>query len=135
MNHARCVQAYRHNQIETTDPADVLLLLYQGAIDALERAAEALARGDVAEKGRHILRAHDIVSEFLTSLDVQAGGELAVNLESLYLYMLERMTAANLGNELQPLRETASLLRTLQAAWQQAVAQQRGATAGGGQAT
>ena len=131
MSQLRHVQTYRQNQVQTADPGTVLLLLYQGAIDALERASEAIARGDAVEKGRHIRRAHNIILEFLTSLDLEAGGEVAANLERLYVYMLDCVTAANIGNTAGPLEEVVSLLRTLQTAWQGAVAEQRKRTANG----
>jgi len=131
MSQLRHVQTYRQNQVQTADPGTVLLLLYQGAIDALERASEAIARGDAGEKGRYIRRAHNIILEFLTSLDLEAGGEVAANLERLYVYMLDRVTSANVGNTAGPLEEVVSLLRTLQTAWQGAVAEQRKRTANG----
>jgi flagellar protein FliS len=125
MSYARHLQTYRENQIHTADPGTILLMLYQGAIDFLRQAKASLERGDVVEKGRCIARAHAIVSEFLASLDLRVGGELAQNLESLYVFMLDQITAANLSNDPKPLEVVVSLLTTLKEGWEEAVAAER----------
>ena len=121
----RQLQAYKENQFTTTDPCTVLLMLYQGTIDALKRAKEHMLTGKMAEKGKEILRANDIINEFLIALDYEVGGELAHNLEGLYRYMLDQILVANVKNEPQPLDTVISLLRTLQSGWEEAVMVQR----------
>ena len=132
MNISRQLQAYKDNQITTADPGTVLLLLYQGAIDSLNRAATHLAKGDMAEKGRCVLRANDIINQFLVSLDYEVGGELAQNLEGLYRYMLDQILSANVNNDPKPLQTVASLLSTLKTGWEEAVVVQRKNAAAGG---
>jgi flagellar protein FliS len=119
------LQAYQRNQLTTTDSGTVLLMLYQGAIDSVQRARQSMEQGDMAEKGKHILRANDIVSQFMASLDYDIGGELAQNLEGLYRYMLDQMLLANVKNDPKLLEIVASLLITLKQGWEEAVATQR----------
>ena len=119
------LQAYQRNQLTTTDSATVLLMLYQGAIDSVNRARQSMEQGDMAEKGKHILRVNDIVSQFMASLDYEIGCELAQNLEGLYRYMLDQMLVANVKNDPKPLEVVASLLITLKQGWEEAVATQR----------
>ena len=119
------LQAYQRNQLTTTDSGTVLLMLYQGAIDSVNRARQSMEQGDMAEKGKHILRANDIVSQFMASLDYDIGGELAQNLEGLYRYMLDQMLLANVKNDPKPLEVVANLLITLKQGWEEAVATQR----------
>ena len=125
MSSARYLQAYRQNQVSTADPGTLLLLLYQGAIDFLRQAKASLERGEIAEKGRCITRALAIISELLTSLNFAVGGEVARNLESLYLFMLDHITAANLRNDTGLLQDTIALLSTLKEGWEGAVAAER----------
>jgi flagellar secretion chaperone FliS len=125
MNITRQLQAYQENQITTADPGSVLLLLYQGVIDSLNRAAMHLGEGDMAEKGKCVLRANDIINQFLASLDYEVGGELAQNLEGLYRYMLDQMLFANINNDSEAFKKVASLLSTLKDGWESAVADQR----------
>lgn len=122
MNYARHLRTYSENQIHTADPGTRLLMLYQGAIYFVGRAKSSLHEGDIGEKGRYILRAHNIISEFLASLDFEIGGEIARNLESLYRYMLDQLTVANLNNDPNPLETVVSLLTTLKDGWEGALA-------------
>jgi len=125
MTTVRQLQAYKETQMTTTDPGTVLLLLYQGTIDALNRAAGFMAAGNMADKGKHILKANDIINQFIASLDFEVGGELAHNLEGLYRFMLEQILFANAHNEAKPLTTVVSLLTTLKSGWDEAVALQR----------
>lgn len=125
MSYARYLQTYRENRVYTADPGTILLMLYQGAIDFLKRAKASLDSGDMVEKGRYISQAHAIISEFLASLNFEAGGELAQNLEGLYVFMLDQITTANLNNDPKPLEVVVSLLSTLKEGWEGAIAAER----------
>jgi flagellar protein FliS len=125
MSNVLQLQAYKRNQLTTIDSATALLMLYQGTIDALNRAQASMAANDMADKGREILRANDIINQFLVSLDYEAGGELINNLEALYLYMLEQILIANVKNDPAPLAVVVSLLATLKSGWEEAIATQR----------
>jgi flagellar protein FliS len=132
MSDLRQLQVYKQNQIATADPGKILLMLYDGVIDALKRAIQYLAAGNMAEKGICILQAHDIITQFVVSLDYNAGGELAQNLEALYRYMLDQILRANVKNDPAPLEEVISLLATLKDGWESAVVAQRKRVAQGG---
>jgi flagellar secretion chaperone FliS len=132
MSDLRQLQVYKQNQITTADPGTILLMLYDGAIDALKRATRHLAAGNMAEKGSCILQAHDIITQFVVSLDYEIGGELAYNLETLYRYMLDQMLRANVKNDPGPLGEVILLLSTLKDGWESAVVAQRRRVAQGG---
>lgn len=125
------LQAYKQNQMTTADPGTILLMLYQGAIDSVKRAAERLAADDMVEKGVCVLRAHDIITQFLVSLDHDVGGELAENLDSLYRYMLDQLLIANANNDAEAMERVSSLLTTLKQGWELAVVEQRRRTAQG----
>jgi flagellar protein FliS len=77
------------------------------------------------DKGVYISQAHTIISELLASLDFEIGGELAKNLESLYLFALDQLFTANLNNDAKSLDAVLSLLRTLYAGWEDAIALER----------
>ncbi len=79
----------------------------------------------MAEKGKQILKANDIINQFITSLDFEVGGELAHNLEGLYHFMLQQILIANASNDSKPLTTVVSLLSTLKSGWDEAVALQR----------
>jgi flagellar secretion chaperone FliS len=119
------VQTYKRNQFYTADRGTVLLMLYQGAIDFLKKAKERLEEGDMAAKGSFISKAHAIISEFITSLNHDVGGDFSRNLEDLYRFMLDQLMEAHVGNDPKPLDNVIGLLAGLQDAWQQAIVKAR----------
>jgi flagellar protein FliS len=120
-------RVYANTAVETgvsgASPEQLILMLYSGAIEAITAARHQLIGGQIADKGRSIGRAVAIIGEGLEpALDVEAGGEIAANLQALYRYMTARLTIANLYNDLAALDEVAALLRELRGAWEQIAA-------------
>jgi flagellar protein FliS len=125
MNAAENTRQERTGRVDIGDKGAILLMLYNTAIELLEEAKTALERGDLAAKGVHISQAHAIISELLASLDFEVGGELARNLESLYLFMLDQLMAAHIKNEPKALDAVLSILRPLYVSWEGAIAAER----------
>lgn len=116
--------AYRkaglESQVETASPHQLVLMLFDGAIQQVSTAATHLAGNDMARKGEAIGRAIDIIDTGLKAcLDYEAGGELSVRLGSLYEYMCHRLLHANLRNDAAALAEVKQLLGELKAAWEE----------------
>jgi flagellar protein FliS len=113
---------YRQVGLETSvtgaSSHHLVTLLYDGFLDALTEARGAMLAKDVAAKGAAISRAIRIVDEGLKAcLDVNAGGELALNLRDLYTYISLRLTQANLKNDSAALDECTQLIQTIREAW------------------
>jgi flagellar protein FliS len=119
------LQTYKENAYYTADQGTILLMLYQGAIDFLKKATDCLNEGDRAGKSTYISKTHAIISEFISSLNHDVGGDLSRKLEDLYRFMLDQLMQAHIGNDPKPLNDVISLLETLQAGWQGAVIQAR----------
>lgn len=120
----RGVNAYAKVGMETSvisaSPHKLIVLLYDGALAAIRNAAKHMAAGNIVEKGAAISKALDIIDNGLrASLDKKAGGEIASNLDSLYVYMTERLLTANLQNKSALLDEVQTLLADLRDAWLQ----------------
>ena len=124
MNSTTAINAYAKVGIDSSaaaaDPHKLILLLYQGALLAISSAKNQMLRKDIAAKGKSISHAILIIDEGLkSSLDKNAGGELAQNLSSLYEYMGQRLLVANLKNDLVALDEVSGLLTDLKGAWEE----------------
>ncbi len=119
------LDVYRKNQFYTADRGTLLLMLYEGAIQFLRRAGEHLQRGEITEKGVCLSKAHSIVSELASTLDLETGGEIARKLGGLYNFVLDELMAAHLSNDIKPLEQALSILTTLNGAWERAVATAR----------
>jgi flagellar protein FliS len=106
--------------VSTANPHQLVLMLFDGALLAINSAAISMANGDIAAKGSSISKAIEIVTFGLkASLDGEAGGELALRLGALYDYMCQRMFFANASNNGAALNEVSGLLADLREAWAQ----------------
>lgn len=116
--------AYARVGLETSvsaaDPHKLILMLFDGAVLAINSAAVAIANDDTPAKLRQITKAIEIITLGLqASLDKGSGGGLAERLDALYHYMSARLVVANAQNSTAPLNEVATLLNELREAWAQ----------------
>lgn len=103
--------------IESASPHALIRMMMEGALDRIASAKGHMERGAIAEKGAQIGQVISIIDGLRVSLDRQAGGELASNLDNLYDYMMRRLFEANVRNEPAYLDEVAGLLRQVKDAW------------------
>lgn len=121
--------------VQNADPHQLVALLFEGALAKIQGAkARITYKGSLAEKGQLIGGAVSIIDALRASLDKEQGGEIAENLERLYVYMNSRLLEANLKNDVRALDEVIALLKPIDEAWK-AIAPGTGrmaASAGGG---
>jgi flagellar protein FliS len=118
----RGVNAYANVGLETgiasASPHKLIVMLYDGALVALLSAKTNIAANNIAAKGTAISKAITIIDNGLrASLDKNAGGEIAANLDALYDYMSRRLLHANLKNDVPAIEEVHRLLSDLREAW------------------
>lgn len=123
MNTRSAINAYNQVGLESavlaSDPHKLILMLYQGALLAIATAKTQMQRNDISGKGASISKAIAIIEEGLkSSLDLNAGGELAGNLSALYTYMSNRLLQASLNNDPAMLDDVSRLLSELKGAWE-----------------
>ncbi|MEO9386153.1 flagellar export chaperone FliS [Chromobacterium phragmitis] len=116
-------QAYANDALKTAiygaSPVGIVVMLYEGAIKALQAADVAIGQGRFDEKARMITKVMDILEGLRIALDLEQGSDAAANLNDLYLYMKVRLAKASLKNDLEVLAEVRALLETILPAWQQ----------------
>jgi flagellar protein FliS len=114
---------YKRNAVMTANRGQILIMLYEAAIQNVKKASACIDRKDVSGKGQAIGKAHDIVNELVNTLDFNQGGNIARDLERLYTYIIEQLVKANLENDKPALEGVRKLLETLLAGWREAVKQ------------
>ena len=123
MNPMRALRQYQkvnsHAQISEASPHRLVQMLMEGGLDRMAQAKGALARGDIAAKGLMLGKAIDIVIGLRDGLDAQKSDNPAYvqQLESLYVYMTNRLMEANLHNDADMIDEVARLLITVKSGW------------------
>ncbi|WJW74581.1 flagellar export chaperone FliS [Thiohalobacter sp. IOR34] len=106
-----------HTNVEGASPHRLVQMLMEGALDRIVAAKGCMQRRQIADKGQQISVAISIVNALHASLDKEAGGEIAANLDQLYDYMERRLLEANVHNDPSILDEVVDLLRQIKTAW------------------
>ena len=114
-------QAYFSTQVSTTSQGQLLLMLYDGCIKFLNQAKVSIDEKDIAKKGTLITRALDILNELDSSLNMEAGGEIAKNLHDLYFFCTTRLLKANLELNTTYIDEVIKILDGLRDAYAQII--------------
>ncbi len=122
-------RVYRANAVLTASPGQLVLMLYDGALQALAMAREAFRRpekdiGRIQVINQQLLKAQAILSELQGGLNFEAGGEVAQNLNRVYDYYKRRLFEANLRKEAAPVAEVEQFLGDLRGAWAEMLAKQ-----------
>lgn len=123
MSQTEANQCYQHQQIFTASREELILRLYDGAVRFMQQGLVALAQKNWAETGWLLVRAQRIVHYLNLCLDVNAGGDLAKNLEGLYTYILRRLAEGNLEHDPAPINECLGIIKNLRQAWEESVMQ------------
>jgi flagellar protein FliS len=119
--YAKQAEQYKKNQIETATPEEILIMLYEGAIRFSLIAKKAIAAQDSEKANANLIKAQHIVREFMDSLDMEIGGDMALNLYRLYEYLHYRLVQANIKKDVAIIDEVLDHLRSLKATWEEAI--------------
>lgn len=121
MNASAALRQYqtvnRNAQVLEASPHRLIQMLMEGGLERIAQARGALERGQVALKGELIGKAVAIIGGLREALNPEAGGEYAANLDSLYEYMMRRLTEANRHSDVERLDEVSGLLRKVKEGW------------------
>jgi len=104
---------------ETRDPHELVKLLFAGLTDRIAASRAALEKGDRLARAVAVTKAQKILYGLRDSLDFEAGGELAINLDSLYEYCLRRLTTAHAREDDEIFAEVMGLMVSIREAWKE----------------
>ncbi len=116
MNPYASPQAYRSSSVMTASPAQLVVMLYDGAGRFLRQAEIAAEEGGWSHAFDRIEKAEAIVDELLVTLDKEAG-EIADRLQGIYVFCKRLLIEARLERDAERIRRTAKLLGDLRGAW------------------
>ncbi|HEY2734805.1 MAG TPA: flagellar export chaperone FliS [Polyangiales bacterium] len=107
-----------HTAVEAASPHKLVLMLYDGLLKQLRLAKAHMSKGEIGPKATCISRALSILDQgLLSSLNLEAGGDIANQLQSLYMYCGQRLLQANMRNDPSALDEVVRLIEPLRSAW------------------
>lgn len=111
------IETYQENAIITQNKSHLVVMLYDGAIKFLKQAIIGIESGNPEAKGKFINKALDIINELNTVLDMEVGGEVAMNLRKLYVFMIKHLNEANIKQDSGMIEEVIKLLEELNQSW------------------
>ncbi len=113
------ISKYLTQEVMTASPTKLVSMLYDKDTLSLKEAIAAIEAGEVETRWRANARAMEILSHMWSTLDVEKGGEIAQNLESLFSFMLSRLPEVDFQNDPEPAREVIELLEPLRESWRE----------------
>lgn len=117
---------YREVAVKTANPIQLVVMLYDAAICAIQEAKGHIENKNIAARSKAINKCVSILTELQSCLDRNAGGEIASSLDRLYDYMKKLIFRANYEQSAQPLEEAEALLENLRSAWRELLKQTSG---------
>lgn len=107
--------AYANNRIMTASPAELTLMLYEGAIKFCNIAITAIEKKDVEKAHNNIVKVENIITEFQATLDHKYP--VAEDFDNVYKYLHQRLVEANMKKDTEILEEVLQHLRTMRDTW------------------
>lgn len=110
-------EIYREQDILTASPARLVAKLFEAAITSLRKAIQAIEDKDIEARWNANKRAMEIIYHLLATLDHEKGGEIAENLERVYIFIIRHLVNVDFHNDPAPALEAIDLLHQLHRAW------------------
>lgn len=120
---ARAAAAYQNNSIQTASPADLTLMLYEGAIKFCNMALDGLQNGDKEKANNNIIKAEKIIVEFRATLDFKYP--VAKDFDVVYDYIYRRLIEANIKKDADILKEALKYIREMRDTWKEVMQMNR----------
>ncbi|MCK9223912.1 MAG: flagellar export chaperone FliS [Candidatus Muirbacterium halophilum] len=119
---------YRETQIKTASPGRLLLMLYDGAVRFINLAIKSLQAEpkDLEIAHNNIIKVQNIITELTITLNMEKGGDIAVNLKEIYSFMRNHLVEGNLKKDANILIEVKGLIEELRDGWREVVKKEEG---------
>lgn len=109
--------AYASSKVLTASPAELVLMLYDGAIKFCNIAIMGIEENDIQKTHNNIIKVENIISEFRATLDHKYP--VAEDFDRVYEYLNRRLQEANIKKDVEILNEVLMHLRTMRDTWKE----------------
>lgn len=108
---------YANNRILTASPAELTLMLYEGAIKFCNIAIMAIENKDIQKAHNNIMKVQRIIEEFQITLDFKYP--IANDFNNVYNYLIGRLREANMSKDKEILEEVNGHIHTMRDTWKE----------------
>lgn len=108
---------YQGTKINTASPAELTLMLYEGAIKFCNKALFGLEQDDIEKVNENLIKAQKIISEFRSTLDFKYT--VAKDFDIIYEYINRRLMEANIKKDAVILEEALDYIRQMRDTWKE----------------
>lgn len=119
MSDKNALNQYITQDVMTSSPEKLVFMLYDKAITSLREAIKSIEAEDIERRYKANKKATDIIMHMWQTLDMEKGGEIAVNLDRLFSFILNKLPKVDMDNDPEPAREVIKLLEPLHESWKQ----------------
>ena len=121
MTNAAGYDVYQRNKIMMASPAELTLMLYEGAIKFINVAIMGIEKNDIQKAHNNIMKAQRIIEEFRATLNFKYP--VAKDFDNVYEYVHRRLIEANIAKDKDILEECLEHMRTMRDAWKEIMQQ------------
>lgn len=114
---------YKQNSVTQSSPAELTLMLYNGALKFLKLAKKGIQENNIPLKNENIQKTQNIIQELMVTLNMDM--EVSHNMMRMYDYMMRQLIQANVKNDLQLLDEVEGYLVEFRDTWKEVIQQTR----------
>lgn len=108
---------YQTNQVLTASPKKLVTLLLEGSVKNLKLAKIYIEKKDYEQSNKALIKHQDIILELQRTLDFEAGGEVAQNLELMYDYLIEQAIRANVHKDVTIIDHSIEIVQGILESW------------------
>lgn len=117
MTYGKISRHYNRTSIETASNLDLVVMCYEKSIQLLKQAKVHFIEKEIEEKTCKLQKALDIINELQCSLNTEKGGQIAVNLQSIYIYLTQKLISGDINKDISAFDEAVNILSELKEAW------------------
>lgn len=114
---------YKQNSVTQSSPAELTLMLYNGALKFVKLARKGIQENNISLKNENIQKTQNIIQELMVTLNMDI--EVSHNIMRMYDYMMRQLIQANVKNDLQLLEEVEGYLVEFRDTWKEVIQQTR----------
>jgi flagellar secretion chaperone FliS len=115
----KAAATYKQTNLLTANPVKLVIMCYEGAIGSLKEARDFYIAKKYEPKAKALQKALDIIHEMNISLDLDRGGDIAKNLRTLYLYMIQILIEADVKKDVSKFDDVIRMLEELEDGWKE----------------